>query len=52
MIAEGFNADMAFLDKNAPSLRNSRNLPASIVLRCNAIDVRKVMVDGRFVLEK
>lgn len=52
LIEEGMNADILFLDKRSAGLRYSRNTHASIVHRCGPVDVCKVMVDGRFVLEK
>ncbi|RLI93985.1 MAG: hypothetical protein DRO94_03920 [Candidatus Altiarchaeales archaeon] len=46
------NADLIFIDKNAPNLKYNRNIIATIVHRCNPENVRKVMINGKFVLDK
>jgi len=51
-IEKGRNADLIFIDLNAPNLNYNKNLIATIVNRCNPENVRKVMVAGRFVLDK
>lgn len=45
-------ADLIFIDKNAPNLRYNKNLIATIVNRCQPENVRKVVVDGKFVMDK
>ncbi|MEA3254308.1 MAG: amidohydrolase family protein [Candidatus Altiarchaeota archaeon] len=45
-------ADLIFIDKNAPNLRHTSNLIATIVSRCQAENVRKIMVAGVFVINK
>ncbi|MBN2014500.1 MAG: amidohydrolase family protein [Candidatus Altiarchaeota archaeon] len=50
-IKEGCRADIVFLDKNAINLRDSRNPLATIVYRCEPENVRKVLIDGRFVVD-
>jgi cytosine/adenosine deaminase-related metal-dependent hydrolase len=52
LLKKGFNADFMFIDKNAPGLRYSRNIKASLVNRCCREDVRKIMIDGNIVLDK
>jgi len=52
MIKKGKEADLIFLDKNAPNLRDSRNLLAAIVHRTEPENVRKVMIAGEFAVEK
>jgi len=51
-IKKGADADIMFLDKNAPTLKGSKNLLASIVHRCEPENVRKVLVDGLFAVDK
>lgn len=46
------SADLIFIDKNAPNLRYNKNLIATIVNRCQPENVRRVMVDGKFVMDK
>ena len=52
VVKKGMNANLLFIDKHAQSLRNSRNMLASVVHRCEPENVRKVMIDGRFVVNK
>ena len=52
MIKKGKQADLIFLDRNAPNLRGNKNLLAAIVHRTEPENVRKVMVSGEFVVEK
>lgn len=52
IIENGKNADLIFIDKNAPNLRDSRNIIAAIVHRCDPENVRRVMIDGKFVVDK
>jgi len=52
MIKKGKGADLIFLDKNAPNLRENKNLLAAIVHRTEPENVIKVMVSGEFVVEK
>ncbi|MCG2781977.1 MAG: amidohydrolase family protein [Candidatus Altiarchaeales archaeon] len=51
-IKKGKEADLIFLDRNAPNLRENKNLLAAIVHRTEPENVRKVMVSGEFVVEK
>ena len=52
IIEKGRSADLIFIDLNAPNLNYNKNLIAVIVNRCSPENVRKVMVAGRFVLDK
>lgn len=52
VIEKGKNADLAFIDKNAPNIKCNRNLIATLVHRCEPENVRKVMVGGKIVLDK
>ncbi len=52
IIEKGRDADLIFIDKNSPNLRNSRDIITAIVHRCYPENVRKVMIDGRFVVDK
>ncbi len=52
VISRGKEANLIFLDRNAPNLRNNRNLLAAIVHRTESENVRKVMLRGKFVVEK
>ena len=52
MITKGKEADLIFLDRNAPNLRGNKNLLAAIVHRTEPENVRKVMVGGELVVEK
>jgi cytosine/adenosine deaminase-related metal-dependent hydrolase len=45
-------ADLIFLDKEARNLRFNENLIATLVHRCEVENVRKVMINGKFVLDK
>ena len=45
-------ADLIFIDKNASNLRYNKNLIATIINRCQPENIRKVMVDGKFVMDK
>ena len=51
-IEHGKRADLIFIDRDAPNLRHSRNLLATLVSRCRHDNVRKVMIDGAFVIDK
>jgi len=51
-IKKGKQADLIFLDRNAPNFRDSRNILAAIVHRTEPENVRKVMLGGEFVVEK
>jgi len=52
LLKKGMSASLLFLDKNAPNLRHSKDIRASIVGRCEMENIRKVMIDGKFVLNK
>lgn len=52
VIGKGKNADLIFIDKNAPNLRYNKNPIATIVNRCQSENVRKIMVHGKFVIDK
>ena len=52
LLKEGMNADLLFVSKNAPNLKGSRNMLASVVHRCEPENIRKIMIDGNFVLDK
>lgn len=49
---KNMNADLMFVDKNAPNIKDNRNMLATIVHRCEPENVRKVMINGVFVLDK
>lgn len=51
-VGEGKRADLLFIDRSAPNLRGCRDLIAAIVHRCEPVNVRKVMVGGRFVVDR
>lgn len=52
LIKEGKLADLLFIDINAPNLKGSRDILASIVHRCEPANIKRVMVDGSTVLDK
>ncbi len=52
IIDKGRDADLIFIDKDALNLKNSRNIVATIVSRCEPVNVRKVMIKGNFVVDK
>jgi cytosine/adenosine deaminase-related metal-dependent hydrolase len=52
LLEKGMHASLLFVEKNAINLKYSRNIAASIVSRCEPENIRKVMVDGRIVLNK
>lgn len=52
VIEKGRDANLIFIYKNSENLRYSKNIIASIVSRCEPEDVRKVMIGGRFVVDK
>jgi cytosine/adenosine deaminase-related metal-dependent hydrolase len=45
-------ADIAFIDKNAPNISPNRDIISAIIHRCEPENVRMVMIDGRFVVDK
>jgi len=51
-VDKGRRADLLFIDKNAPNIRNNKNLISTIIHRCEPENVRKIMVDGKFVVDK
>ncbi len=52
LIEKGMDADLILIDKNAPNLKGNKNILATIIHRCEPENVRKVMVNGRFVIDK
>ncbi len=52
IIKKGKQADLIFLDRNAPNLRENKNLLAAIVHRTEPENVRKIMIAGEFAVEK
>lgn len=52
LIEKGRDADIILIDKNAPNLRFNKNILATIIHRCEPENVRKVMIDGRFIIDK
>lgn len=52
VIDKGMRADLIFIDKDAPNIRDNNALIPAIVHRCEPGNVRKVMVDGEFVVDK
>ena len=52
VIEPGRFADLIFLDMNAPNLKDNLDIIATIVHRCEPENVRKVMIDGKFIVDK
>ncbi len=52
LIERGRGADLIMIDKNAPNLRGNKNPLATIIHRCEPENIRRVMIDGRFVIDK
>jgi len=52
IIKKGKEANLIFIDRNAPNLCQTKNLLAAIVHRTEPENIRKVMVGGEFVVEK
>ncbi len=51
-VDKGRHADLLFIDKNAPNIRDNKDLIPTIIHRCEPENVRKIMVNGRFVVDK
>ncbi len=51
-IEKGKAANLIFLDKNAKNLQGSKDILAAVVHRCETENVRKVMLEGKFILDK
>lgn len=51
-IDKGKRADLLFIDRNAPNLKDNKNLISTIIHRCEPENVRKVMIDGKFAVNK
>lgn len=51
-IANKKTANLIFLDKNSRNLHRCNDILAGIVHRCEPENVRKVMINGKFVLDK
>jgi len=45
-------ADLLFIDKEATNLKDNKDMVATIVHRCELENVRKVMIDGKIVVDK
>jgi len=52
VIKKGKQADLIFIDRNAPNIGGNKNLLAALVHRTEPGNIRKVMVGGEFVVEK
>ncbi|MDD5111153.1 MAG: amidohydrolase family protein [Candidatus Altiarchaeota archaeon] len=52
VIKKRMHADITLLDRQAPALKYSRNILASVVHRCSGENVRKVISGGRLVVDK
>jgi len=52
VIEKGRDANLIFIDKNAPNLKYNKNWVSAVVNRCSPENVRKVMVEGEFVVDK
>lgn len=51
-IANKKTANLIFLDKNSKNLHRCKDILAGIIHRCEPENVRKVMINGKFVLDK
>lgn len=52
VIEKGKNADLIFIDRNANNIKDNKNLIAAIIHRCEPENVKKVMVNGKMVVNK
>ena len=52
IIEEGKSADLIFIDKNSKNLRYNKDTIATLVHRSEPENVRKVMINGKFVIDK
>ncbi|ODS35626.1 hypothetical protein BEH94_03470 [Candidatus Altiarchaeales archaeon WOR_SM1_SCG] len=52
IIEKNRNADLIFIDRNSINLKFNKDWISVIVNRCNPGNVRKVMISGRFVVDK
>jgi cytosine/adenosine deaminase-related metal-dependent hydrolase len=51
-IEKGKTGDIIFIDLNAPNLKGSRDVHASLVGRCRKENVTKVLIDGKTAVDK
>jgi cytosine/adenosine deaminase-related metal-dependent hydrolase len=51
-LKKGRTADIVFLDINAPNMRGSRDILASLVTRCHEGNVRKTLIEGIIAVNK